>query len=738
MNLIYLKVNFKSIIVKFYLFIFGGFAILQAQTKRIDGIVDRTEWADASHFTIGYEIEPANNTPAPYKTEVFVTATDTDILVGFIAEADMSNLRSSVRNRDEIDRDEHVAVGIDTYGDGRSMIIVGANPEGSQFDVKLLPDGSEDDYNVQFDTFATKYKNSYHVEFRIPIRNYSFSRNDIQQWKLVLGRVTYVGTVKTRLLSLPLDRTNPCIVCQSSDEITLRNIRPTKRASILPFIYAGKSMDNDRARNSLQNPVNWDIGLGGLFDLNSNTFVEFAINPDFSQIEADVSQIDVNETFAMYYPERRPFFNEGNDIIISEQNAVYTRSINNPLASTKIIHQGENQRLYWLTAYDQNAPYLVAGETKSYNGEGREAWANIFSYQRLYQQGQQIGILSTNRFFQNGGHGQLFGINGRIGLTKKIDFKFEYNVSIVEEPVSDWIDSVASEGKKTVALDGENKNGSGLSMLVTRNSKNWTSILSYDYLTPNYESPLGFVTQNNLQKLEFNQRFIRFPKNKSSLIQNLNAEANGEMQYNVNGILRNASLRLESRIVWRKNFRTGMELNHTFEENFVGFTGYSFTEFRMWNNFNPNESMSIGAYFSIGEEFWYEEDSPAVGDRFYAGSFSTFQPSEKLRIRTTIRYGQLRSKLDQSLYFKGALSRSTISYQFNNNLSFRFVCEYNSFDDEVFFQPLLKWSPNPFTIFYVGGSQGYKKPEINSPINNKDFSLENSQIYFKFQYLLEI
>ena len=125
MNLIYLKVNFKSIIVKFYLFIFGGFALLQAQSKRIDGIVDRTEWADASYFTIGYEIEPANNTPAPYKTEVFVTATDTDILVGFIAEADMSNLRSSVRNRDEIDRDEHVAVGIDTYGDGRSMIIVG-------------------------------------------------------------------------------------------------------------------------------------------------------------------------------------------------------------------------------------------------------------------------------------------------------------------------------------------------------------------------------------------------------------------------------------------------------------------------------------------------------------------------------------------------------------------------------------------------------------------------------------
>ena len=730
--------NCKSKIVKFYLIIFIGINILQAQTKLIDGIVDKKEWADASHFTIDYEIEPANNTPAPYKTEVFVSSTTTDILVGFIAEADMSNLRSSVRNRDEIDRDEHVTIGIDTYGDGRSMVILGSNPEGSQFDIKLLPDGVEDDYNVQFDTFATKFENSYHVEFRIPIRNYSFSGSDIQKWKLVLGRVTYVGTVKTQLLSFPIDRTNPCVVCQSSDEIVLRNIKPTKRASLLPFIYTGHSMDKNNNRKSEQNPINLDIGLGGLFDLTSNTFFEFAINPDFSQIEADVSQIDVNETFALYYPERRPFFNEGNDMIISEQNAVYTRSINNPLVSSKLIYQGEKQRLYWLAAYDKNAPYLVAGETKSYSGEGKESWSNIFSYQRLYQEGQRLGILSTNRFFQDGGYGQLFGINGRIGLTKKIDFKFEYNVSLIQEPISDWIVSTAIEGKKTVALDGENKNGRGLSMLVTRSSSNWTSMLSYDYLTPNYESPLGFVTQNNLQKVIFNQSFVRFPKDKSSLIQNLNAEANGEMQYNISGILRNASLRLETRIVWKKNFRTGMELNHTFKENYLGFTGHSISEFRMWNNFNPNESMSIGAYFSVGEEFWYDEDNPAVGNRFYVGSFSTFQPNEKLRIRTTVRYGQLQSKIDNGFYFKGALSRSTISYQFDNDLSFRFICEYNSFNEEVFFQPLFKWSPNPFTIFYVGGSQGYAKPEINLSSNNNDFLLENSQVYLKFQYLFDI
>ncbi|MGB1992275.1 MAG: hypothetical protein ACPHRI_00880 [Flavobacteriaceae bacterium] len=710
---------------------------LYAQSPLIDGVVDSLEWAGASRFSIGYEIEPADNTAAPYNTDVFITTTPTDILVGFIAEADMSNLRSSVRSRDQINDDENVAIGIDIYGDGRSMIVLGSNPEGSQFDIKILPDGSNDDYNMAFETFASKHKDSYHVEFRIPIRNFSFSSDDIQRWKLVFGRNSYVGTIRTQFLSFPYDRTNPCVVCQSTDELVLRNISIKKRASLLPYVYAGQSGERNDNNDFIQNPIKGDIRLSGLFDLNRNTFVEFAINPDFSQIEADVSQIDVNETFALFYPERRPYFNEGNDIIVSEQNAVYTRSIYNPIASSKLIRQGKNQRIYWLSAYDQNAPYLVAGQNKSYSGEGKEAWSNILGYQQVFEQGQRIGLLSTNRFFKDGGHGQLFGINGLIGLTKTIDLNFEYNFSTLEEPISSWIDSSAVEGGKTVALDGETKNGSGLSVILTRNTNNWTSNLSYDYLTPNYEAPLGFITQNDLQTLNFNQRYTYFPKDKSSLIQNLNAEANGSLDYTIDGLPRFAGLYFVSRIVWRKNFRTGTEFYHTIKEVFEGFTGRSITGFGMWNNYNPNKAISIGAFFSVGEEFWYDEDNPAVGNHLYTGTFTTIQPNSKLRIRTTIRYGQLKSKVDQSIYFSGALTRTTVNYQFNNNLSFRLVGEHNSFDDKFFIQPLLKWNPNPFTVFYAGGSHGYRRPEVN-PSVEKDFELENSQLYLKFQYLFDI
>ncbi len=70
------------------------------------------------------------------------------------------------------------------------------------------------------------------------------------------------------------------------------------------------------------------MGLSGLFDLNNITSLEYAINPDFSQVEADVSQITANNTFAIFFQERLPYFNEGNDIIETSLNTVYTRSIN--------------------------------------------------------------------------------------------------------------------------------------------------------------------------------------------------------------------------------------------------------------------------------------------------------------------------------------------------------------------------------------------------------------------------
>ena len=289
----------------------------------------------------------------------------------------MSQLRSSIRNRDEGWQDDNVMIGLDNYGDGRYMIALGANPEGNQIDLKILSNGDDDNYDVNFYSKASKQENAYHVELKIPFANLQFKPEEEMRWKVVLARNTFTNDTRSQSINFPIDRNNPCVVCQTPAEIVLKDIEAKNRVNLLPYVFGGLSGERKNNQFDYGKPLG-NIGLSGLFDLNSVTSLEFALNPDFSQVEADVSQVNANTTFALFFPERRPYFNEGNEIINANLNTVYTRTINDPLASTKLIHQGDNQRIYWLAAYDQASPYLIAGENGSVAGEGGEAFSNIF------------------------------------------------------------------------------------------------------------------------------------------------------------------------------------------------------------------------------------------------------------------------------------------------------------------------------------------------------------------------
>ena len=149
-----------------------------AQQPVFDGVVSAEEWHDAQQFSIPYEIEPSDNGPAHYKTEVFVRQVGNHLFVGFIAFANMNELRTSIRSRDQIGGDDNVAIGIDTYGDGRNMIVLGSNPDGSQFDLKILPNGNNDEYNLFYETKASKHHSPFHCisrgKLKSTYRNFKF------------------------------------------------------------------------------------------------------------------------------------------------------------------------------------------------------------------------------------------------------------------------------------------------------------------------------------------------------------------------------------------------------------------------------------------------------------------------------------------------------------------------------------------------------------------------------------
>ena len=717
----------------FILFTFLSFLLPAQQIlPTFDGVVSPQEWKEAEKFSIKYEIDPGNNIPSPHLTDVFITYSKTDLYVGFIAYADMENLRSSIRNRDEGYQDDNVLIGIDTYGDGRFMVSAGANPEGNQLDLKLLSTGNDDvSYNINFESKASKHEDSYHVELKIPFSVLQFKNAPKMTWKILLFRSTYTDSNRSGNLNFPIDLNNPCLPCQTPTSLTLKNIESKNRVSLLPYVYGGLSGEGDSNGFAYGKPQG-TVGLSGLFDLNNTTSLEYAINPDFSQVEADVSRITANNTFAIFFQERRPYFNEGNDIIETELNTVYTRSVNKPLLSTKLISQGENQRFYWLTAFDEASPYLLAGENRSYFGEGKAAFSNIFRYQRNYEHGSNLGFLTTNRIFRDGGYGHTLGIDGLLRFKKSYTASFEYNRSIILEPQADWIEENDRIGDFSTTLDGEKLNGNALNVSLSRNTKNWNTGINYQQFSPHYQTPLGFVTQNSIRTLNAYQNYQHF-FNKEDFFKQLNIEIESELTYNYNNLRKYLSFDAYTYVQLDNNIRSQISYSHIVNEEYEGFNAEGMDVFEMFVGYNPIEAFRLSVFTSIGESIRYDEENPAVGNNFFIGTFNSFQMTPKIRFSPSVRYSQLKNKMDNSLYFSGFIARSVLNFQFNDALSFRLVGEFNDFDKNFFYQPLLKWNPNPFTIFYIGGTNGYS--QINT---NNRYGIENSQLYFKFQYQFDL
>lgn len=267
---------------------------------------------------------------------------------------------------------------------------------------------------------------------------------------------------------------------------------------------------------------------------------------------------------------------------------------------------------------------------------------------------------------------------------------FELNGSFITEPEQDWIDTEDRIKGKTVALDGERKNGNAALFSIDRNTRNWNTNFYYQHYSPLYETPLGFVTQNSIRNMEFTQSYTYFPENKESIIQQLNVSLGSEFTFNYNGLRKYFDVFNNTFIQWKGNFRTGINLIHIVSEEFEGFVGHNLTEISLFNGYSPNEYINLRAFIQFSESLRYDSEMPGVGRSFFIGSFNNFQLSPKLSINPSIRYSQFRVKGETQLDFKGYIGRMNINYQFNQDLSFRLIGEYNDFDGGFFIQPLLQ------------------------------------------------
>lgn len=736
--------------VFFLIGFFGFFGIAQEtfipeKTKVskiiVDGKLDSNEWENAIQIPLDIEFKPANNQAARKETIAYVTYSDRYLLIGVYAKDNPSNIRASIRPRDDFNiwNDDLILVRLDPYADSRNNLGLAVNALGSQFDVKqvnALTDENRYDssFNVNFESAGTIVSDGYQIEMKIPLSEIPFPNGTNQMWHFNFYRRYVENGNEIEVSSQPRDRDNTCVVCQTTDRLILKDIVIDKRLEFLPYFSSNISGERDTSDEKLKyGKPNVGIGLGVNMDLNKNTSLEVTINPDFSQVEADVTQIDVNSSFSLLYPERRPFFNRGADLVNFTDGAFYSRSISEPIVASKIISQGKKSRLFLLNALDNSTPYLVGGEDRSYTGNGGKSFVNVFRYQKLISNKSRIGAILTNRLYEGGGYGHLLGFDGLFLLNKKWRLSFELFKNFNQEPIKDWIDSTESIQGKTITLDGDKLNGDAIYLQVYRNTEHWESYFFYRNISPQYRADVGFVVKNNRR---WGTLFHKYQNilNKPGL-QSFGFGTKIDVVYTFEDLYKNFSVDFFAFLTTFGQTELRYTLDYDAVKTFLQIRFNDLPTNELTLSGKPSESINFRLNLTAGKDLSVNEVIPEVG--LLRSAFLTFglQLNDNLNINPSWRYSRLERTDGGEDFFEGSIARLNVRYQFNKDFNIRVIAEKNSFNNQFFVQPLVQWNPNPSTIFYFGGNQTTLENLEDAHFQILQFN--RSQFFVKFQYLIE-
>ena len=691
-----------------------------------DGSVDLVEWENAEKFEIPVETRPSYNTNAEHKTDVYMLNDTFYLYIGFKVYGNKDFIRAQIRSRDGIFyTNDSVIFGIDTYGDGRYYIGFGANPLGSILDYKEGSRGEpERSYNIEFEANSTLTDYGYDVELKIPFSSINYPEDENHKWKILFIRKLYNKGVESRYLSHKVIAGAGCVVCQSNLYYQPGNISQKSKKRLIPTITANTSTFRDD-NNSLQsNAADYELSLNGLYEISNNNF-EFTINPDFSQVEADETQIDVNSTTALRYPERRIFFNEGADFLNTDSSAVYTRAINSPSYALKIYNRGDKHSYYLLDAEDEQTQLIIPGVQKSYSAMLGKSHANIFSYQYNIDNGQYISFLSTNRSYEDGGNGFLYLTRGLFLLDEKYALRFELAESQTDEPTNDLISTDDFSDDYTYQLDGESFHGYSAMLAMSRSTENWFTNLWMGTKSPNFRTDLGFTTENNwiANNLRHEYRF-----RSSGLIRSGEVGISTKFIHDYDDILLQQEYEINGEINLSNQFefRSGYKVNKK-----ISFEGNSFSDLTNTNfstTFSPSGKFYIRAGLNFGESIARRLSEPVIGDALNYNISSRYQFTDEFNVRIQYRFQELMDQYSNEDFFSGYISSIRGTYQFDRNSRLRVVHEYNDFNNDSYTQALFQWQPDSATIFYIGGT-------INQEDIEGTWEQEGSQIYMKFQYL---
>jgi hypothetical protein len=728
---------------------------LAPEAITVDGDLSDAGWQKASKASNFSELQPNEGAKPLIESESWITYDTQNLYVAFIVKDDPTKIRATNGKRDNVFNDDWVAITIDTFNNNAYFLLIGANPKGIQVDTRGNGNNDDDSYNVIYQSAGKITENGYQVEMAIPFASLSFPTKPVQSWSINF-MVNHPRDTRRMYLWAGYDSKKGCVMCQFGKINNLQNIKSSgQQIQFIPALVGSTSGTRDDSENPnstfKQNKIafkSFDPSLNIRYNINSNSSAELAVNPDFSQIEADESQIDVNNTFALFFSERRPFFQEGADLFDNNsgfnfgpsKQMVYTRSINNPIVATKFTGRFGKTSVGYIGARDENSPLILPFGESSEVLEGGKSLSNIVRIRRNFEGDNYLGGFLTDRRLDAKGSGSLAGIDGTYRLSKVHQLSVEVYGSHTQElndaklSADNDLSGKFDEDRHTVALDGESFTGHSEKISFIRSDKNWTYFVGYEATSPTFRADNGFVTSNDMRQINLFQQYQFYPKN--SFFSRIAPWVIGGQVWDHVGNRRDQFVVFGGNANMKGQLQVNFNAQAVSNETFRGQNFYGMQSFNVNVNANPKQWLGGGFYMGYGERI-RRTSIPQPGLGLDGGAWLNFKPFSSLSISPQVNYSQMKHRVTGEEFYRGYILRLSTDFQASKALSFRAIAEYNDFSKGLGLQPLITYQVNPFTVFYLGANMNTRKPDLDVYPNFDKFYKTDQILFFKMQYLFK-
>ncbi|HTV01008.1 MAG TPA: DUF5916 domain-containing protein [Luteitalea sp.] len=392
----------------------------------IDGVLDDQPWSGTPQpLGDGWRsYNPLHGDTIKQETSVWIAYDDQAVYFAFKCDdPDPAGVKTSITRRDNIFPDDWVGLSLDALGTGQTSYHLMVNPSGIQMDMINTVSGNEDlSPDWVWDSAGKSTPTGYAVEVRIPLQMLRFNGGDQVRMGVLFWRRVSRSGVSVAWPALQPGRW----VFDTHASLTFRDLKAPPLREIIPsatYVHSDSKADTPSWLSSNTG----EMGISGKWGLSSTVTLEATLNPDFSQVESDAVQVEVNQRFPVFFSEKRPFFMEGAGAFNLAGNAqgdasmlyaVHTRRIVDPIFGAKLTGTAGRVSFASLTAVDQ-APGRI--EDVNDPRRGREQLWQVARAQMSLAPGSYAGALSTFTSFagrQNATAGA--DLNLRMGHSQRL------------------------------------------------------------------------------------------------------------------------------------------------------------------------------------------------------------------------------------------------------------------------------------------------------------------------------